>query len=277
MSVTTPLARSKSAALNRVLDVVPKGYQFYTAGEVPIEKLGKLLRKFQERYGIACSPAQRLTRKKKGLANALLVLYLAPDQAPGEATLKVTRLSPEQVTPQSPEELAQSVTRSATDLPADSASGGVPIQVTRAAPFGVRVSWLLLATAGGGAVWNEETLKSVVDDRLQWLGYELVRHPVRGQTSWTWRRPKEAMAELYAVLTELLIRRRPDDVASTLARIARQPGFAGVREQSWRLCEFARQRGYEGELPHLFYLEKIPHGIPLSIGAVTSDGVATGA
>jgi hypothetical protein len=50
-----------------------------------------------------------------------------------------------------------------------------------------------------------------------------------------------------------------------LTRIARQPGFAGVRQQSWNLCEFARRSGYEGEFPHLFYLEKIPHGIPLSI------------
>lgn len=212
MPVSIPVSRTKSAALSRVLDLVPKGYLFYTAGEVPIQKLERLITKFHERYGIACTPAQRVTRKQKGLANALLVLYWPADLEPDSA----------------PEERV--------------------------------VGWLLLVTNGGGAVQREEPLKSVVDDRLRWLGYELVRHPVRGRSSWTWRRPKEAMAELYALLAEQLNRRRHEDVADTLARIARQPGFAGVREQSWRLCEFARQRGYAGELPHLFFMQKVSHG-----------------
>ena len=73
---TTPVARSKTAALARILDSVPKGYAYYTAGECPAGKLEALARKFHARYGIGCSPAQRLTRKQKGLANALLVLYL---------------------------------------------------------------------------------------------------------------------------------------------------------------------------------------------------------
>jgi hypothetical protein len=39
-----------------------------------------------------------------------------------------------------------------------------------------------------------------------------------------------------------------------------------VREQSWELCQFARQRGYAGELPFLFHLQKLSHGTPLRLG-----------
>lgn len=47
---STPLATSKTAALMRVLDSVPKGYTHYTSGECPQDKLPKLLLKFHERY-----------------------------------------------------------------------------------------------------------------------------------------------------------------------------------------------------------------------------------
>lgn len=210
MSASTPIARAKTAALSRVLDSIPKGYGHYTAGVCPVAKAAALARKFHERYGIGCTPAQRITRKRKGEANTLLVLYWPP-----EAT---------------------------------------------------EVAWLLLATAGRGLVWEQETLRAVTDaPHLVWLGYELVRHARRGQTVWTWRRSKAEMADLYALLAEQLNRRHSAAVADTLARIARQPGFAGVREQSWALCQFARSRGYGGELPHLFYVQKVGHGDRLAL------------
>lgn len=111
-----------------------------------------------------------------------------------------------------------------------------------------------------------EQLKSVLEKpRLVWLGYELVRHSSRGKASWTWRRTKTEMAELYALLGEQLSRRQMPAVEDTLLRISRQPGFAGVREQSWALCQFARHHGYVGELPFLFYVQKVKHGVPLCV------------
>jgi hypothetical protein len=223
-TISTPLARSKSAALARVLDLIPKNYHSYTRGECPARKLEMLIRKFHEHYGIGCTPAQRITRRKRGQANALLVLYQPAKSASGET------------------------------------SGGE------------RVNWLLLVTPGDGQVREMEELRSVMESpRLVWLGYELVRHPVRGQTSWTWRRPKEAMAELYALLTEQMRRHQVRAVTETLERVARQPGFAGVREQSWALCGFTRSLGYAEELPPLFYLQKISHGERFVVHAKKPD------
>lgn len=230
---STPIATSKTAALSRVLDSVPKGYIFYTSGTCAAGKAEKLARKFHELYGIGSTPAQRITRKKHGLANALLVLFWPSGLGFGSAS---------DVAPTQPPERGSAAPVS-----------GLPI--------GTLVSWLLLVTEGSGPVWESEKLRSVQEKpRLNWLGYELVRHTVRGKTTWTWRRTKEAMENLYQLLGEQLNRRHHSAMAGTLERIARQPGFAGVREQSWALCEFARQRGYDGPLPHLFYVQKISHG-----------------
>ena len=199
----TPVATSKTAALSRILDSVPKGYVFWMAGQIPKEKMERLARKFHERYGIGCSPAQRITRKQQGQANALLVLYCPPDCT--------------------------------------------------------SVEWLLLATQGNGM--QSETLRRIDEKpRLVWLGYELLRYATRQKTSWTWRRTKAEMAEWYALLESQLKPNQMFKVEYTLVRIAYQPGFHGVREQSFALCQFAQAHGYRGEIPHLFYLEKVSHG-----------------
>lgn len=112
-----------------------------------------------------------------------------------------------------------------------------------------------------GVLDSPEQLTQVTDKRrLQWLGYELVRHPARGSTSWTWRRPKAEMVEHYAMLDDALKKHHHAVVADHLARIANQPGFHGVRSQSWALCQYARKRGYSGELPYLFHVQKVSHG-----------------
>lgn len=233
---TTPISTSKSAALSRVLDLVPKGYTRYAAGRCPARKAKALAQKFHEKYGVGCSPAQRITRKQKGLANAVLVLYWP---ACGEA---------------------------------DGAAGEVLISPLNPSPDrhpilpDAEVVWLLLVTAGNGAVVEEELLASVLDARrLVWLGYELVRQPNRGGSRWTWRRTKAEMADWYALLGDQLAARRMGALAETLQLISRQPGFSGVREQSWALCQFVRQRGYTGELPFLFHMQKIGHGVPLRL------------
>lgn len=226
-----PIATSKTAALSRVLDVVPKGYTHYTAGTVTARKLLPLLNKLHAKYGIGASPAQRILRKKKGQANALMVVYVHP---------------------------------TAVNLAADSPSESSPtwrMDIQSILQTETQVSWLLLATKGVGPVWEEERLQDVREKpRLTWLGYELVRHEARGRAAWTWRRPKTEMEGLYALLGEQLRRHHDAAVSETLLRISRQPGFAGVREQSAELCRYARANGYPGELPFLFHVQKITHG-----------------
>lgn len=209
MPATTPIARSKTAALARIVDCVPKGYHRYTYGTVKSGKAEVLANKFHVLYGIGCTPAQRITRKSKGIANAVLVMY-APEDAE-------------------------------------------------------QAAWVLLATAGKGM--EPENVRSVEDKpRLNFLGYELVRHSSHGHTSWTWRRPKEAMTELHALLASQAGRRHYSALAATLERIARQPGFHGVRAQSWSLFQEARRRGYSQPLPQLFYLQKVSHGDRMTLG-----------
>jgi hypothetical protein len=76
------------------------------------------------------------------------------------------------------------------------------------------------------------------------------------------------MADRYVRLGEQLKRHDIGAVADILAEIARQPGFHGVREQSWALCQFARQHGYRAELPFLFYVHKVSHGERLLLDPV---------
>jgi hypothetical protein len=202
-ALSIPISTSKSAALSRILDCVPKGYTHYCKGTIQAGKLASLIRKFHDCYGICCTPAQRITRKKHGKANCLLVVF-----------------QPEAV------EVAE---------------------------------WLLLATKGSGL--EVERMASVLEKpRLTWLGYELARYPNRGKTSWTWKRAKTEVTELYELLATWLNRKNPTQLQTALQRIANQPGFHGVREQSKELFAFARSRGYDGGFPMLFYLQKVPHG-----------------
>lgn len=213
MPAATPVATSKTAALSRVLDGVSRGYTRNICGVTTPEKAVAVANKFHRLYAIGCPPAQRSTRKAKGLANALLVLYW-------------------------PEGAAQ-------------------------------VRWLLLATPGTGLIGEREKLLAVTGKpRLAWLGYELVRYGARGVTRWTWRRPKAEMADWHALLGEQLKRHDTGAVGDILAAIARQPGFHGVREQSWALCQFARQHGYREELPFLYYVRKVSHGERLLLDPV---------
>lgn len=208
MPVSTPIARNKTAAMTRVLDMVPRGYHRYIAGTARAEKAEALARKFHAQYGIGCTPAQRLTRKRKGVANAVLVMYW-PEMAD-------------------------------------------------------RVEWLLLVTDGSGL--DGEALRMVNDSpRLTWLGYEMVRHPARGRAVWTWRRTKDEMTDLHAIIAFQASQRHYTALAETLVRISRQPGFHGVRAQSWGLVQEARRRGYKGDLPNLFHVQKVSHGERLAL------------
>jgi hypothetical protein len=203
MPDSTPIARTKTAALCRVLDSIPKGYYRYTTGTVAPEKAERVILKLHKRHAIGITPSKRMTRRSKGKASALLVVYW-----PENATV---------------------------------------------------VSWLMLFTAGELDFY--EKLRDVTDKpHMAWLGYELIRYSNRGKPSWTWKRPKEEMTEHYMLLSAALKKRQNNVVTDHLSRIARQPGFHGVREQSKMLCKYAQQGGYSELLPKLFYVEKVSHG-----------------
>ena len=203
MRKTTPIARSKTAALSRILDLIPKGYTRYTTGKVSVSKAARVIQKFHDRHHIGATPGQRLLRKRQGKANALLVLYWLHEAE--------------------------------------------------------TVDWLLLFSPGELA--SPETLSEVTaKPRLVWLDYELVRYANRGATSWTWRRTKAEMQETYALCNDALHRHRPAVLEAALTRMANQPGFHGVREQTLTLYRWLTQHGYFNPCPPLYYVQKISHG-----------------
>lgn len=226
---TTPVATTISQALTRVVDLVPRGYVFATQGECPVSKAEALARKFHARYGIGLSPAQRTLRRQRRQANAMLVIYW-----PGVANRPQAGVKAE-----------------AGEAPAE-------------APAEERVRWLLLATEGSGPVHEREQLRDVRRDRLVWLGYELLR--AGAKASWTFRRTKAEMESLYALIAEQLNRKQYPALEATLQRVARQPGFAGVRKQSWALFQAARAKGWSGEWPHLYFIQKVGHGVLIAVG-----------
>jgi len=206
MTRSTPVSRTISAALTRVLNFVPRGYCRAFSGAVAPEKMAALASKFDHRYGIADTPSQRFTRKRAGRANAVLVLYAPP---------------------------------------------GSPV-----------VHWLILCTEGAG--FDGEQLRPL--EKKPWLqlaGYDLVRHNDAGKLSWTWRRPKKEMADHHAMLRHLCGAQRWDSVGQYLASVARQPGFHGVRGQTFELCLAAKRAGYAEDWPPLYTMRKVPHGEPL--------------
>ena len=135
-------------------------------------------------------------------------------------------------------------------------------------PEAQTVQWLMLFTQG--QLESGEQLRDVTDKkRLLWLGYELLLMSVRGKACWTWRRSKQEMADAYALLDAQLGKGHQAAVHETLQRLANQPGFHGVRQQSWALQQHAWSKGYRGERPHLFFMQKVSHGERLALAERT--------
>lgn len=125
--------------------------------------------------------------------------------------------------------------------------------------------WVMQVSQGTN--FENEILKDVTSKlRLNWLGYELFRYANKGRTSWTWRRPKEEMAEHYLMMRRYSELRRMDEIEKMLIRLGNQPGFHGVREQSKELFREAQCIGYKGMLPKLFFMSKVSHGEKVVIG-----------
>lgn len=73
------LYRYKTACMQRIQNLVVKGYTRYTSGVVHHTKALKLVAKFEEHYGTHLNENQRVYRKKKGLANTKLIMYPKPN------------------------------------------------------------------------------------------------------------------------------------------------------------------------------------------------------
>ena len=71
--------RYKTACMQRIQYLVVKGYDRYTSGIVSHTKALKLVTKFEEQYSTHLNENQRFYRKKKGLANAKLIMYPKPN------------------------------------------------------------------------------------------------------------------------------------------------------------------------------------------------------
>ena len=71
-----PVHFHKTILMQRILDVVSRGYEQYTSGVVPTHKAAQLYDKFAERYGVHFNANQRAYAKRKGKSNArLFFLY----------------------------------------------------------------------------------------------------------------------------------------------------------------------------------------------------------
>lgn len=87
----TPVSNTTAAALSRIQNNLSREYTRYTSGAFCASKLHAVARKLHERHAIGASPSQRHTRKKKGLANALLTIYLAPEAGSCQFLLQFTQ------------------------------------------------------------------------------------------------------------------------------------------------------------------------------------------
>lgn len=86
----TPVSDTSAAALIRIQNNLSKGYTRYISGSFCATKLHSVARKLHQRHNIGASPSQRHTRKKKGIANALLTIYLPPSASSAEFLLQFT-------------------------------------------------------------------------------------------------------------------------------------------------------------------------------------------
>lgn len=66
---------SKTEAMKRLVYLIAHGYTRYTTGVIPVSKSASLVMKFQDRYAIDRDSMQRYRSRKKGEANAFLVMW----------------------------------------------------------------------------------------------------------------------------------------------------------------------------------------------------------
>jgi len=69
----------KTDLMRQMIRLVSHGYHFWVSGSVPVSKSESMILKFDDRYSVTATSQQRYRRKKRGEANARLLLWPAPD------------------------------------------------------------------------------------------------------------------------------------------------------------------------------------------------------
>ena len=70
--------RYKSSYMQRIADLVRRGYHHWTAGEIAVEKLPRLRSRFDTYYGTAADETERRRQRRHGIGRAWLVIYAPP-------------------------------------------------------------------------------------------------------------------------------------------------------------------------------------------------------
>lgn len=112
------------------------------------------------------------------------------------------------------------------------------------------IQWLMLGTPGREGLGDDTAQPGAVlnarhqAQRIDWMGYQLIRQPkcyttsdgqVRREVTWTWRLPGHRYREWEALLVAAAKARNYASIRETFAVLHTLPMFAGIREQINRL------------------------------------------
>ena len=67
--------KSKVVVMQRIQDLVRRDYHHWTSGIIPAAKIGRLVKKFDSKYGISASKAERQRRKRYGVRTGWLIIW----------------------------------------------------------------------------------------------------------------------------------------------------------------------------------------------------------
>ena len=218
------IPKNRTAELLLILRHVSNGHYFWTADEIAVEKLHRLLTKWQH-YALTAKPHQRLYRKKTQRASTQLVI--GHGYAAGTRPILTDGASAEMPGVPNPE---------TAEMPVPLATPVTP--------------WIMLGTPGKDGLVDGAATPGAVKDarsrhgRIEWHGYQLVQLPktyptaegkLKTETTWTWRLTATRYREWEAAVVELAKRKETARLQETFAVLARLPMFAGVRQQVFKL------------------------------------------
>ncbi|MGK5033200.1 hypothetical protein [Janthinobacterium sp. MDT1-19] len=130
-------------------------------------------------------------------------------------------------------------------------------------PGGIQqCTWILLLTPGNWPTHHQGNEKwlNPTEKRIEFGGYELVRHIRAGnsESSWTWRYTSRQYDDLRDSIVLSIRRHHTQHLETLIDTIWRSPGFGGVREQVKKFSDLIKAewtRTGVGDIP------KIPKGM----------------
>jgi len=73
------IIQHKTDLMRQMIRLISHGYQYWVSGSVPASKATAMTLKFDDRYSVKATSQQRYRRKKRGEANAQLLMWPVPD------------------------------------------------------------------------------------------------------------------------------------------------------------------------------------------------------